>query len=116
METAVVVQKAFDWNVWILKKVELFPKSYRFSIGQRLADSSLELLMRLTDAGFRVDRKQSLEIAQREVNRLRLLLRLAKELKILPMQSWTFATGEVDEMGRMTGGWMRSVSGRTVEA
>lgn len=34
-ETAVVVQKAYEWNLWILPKVEKFPKSYRFSVGQK---------------------------------------------------------------------------------
>jgi hypothetical protein len=33
-EPAVVVQKAYDWALWIIPKVEKFPKSYRFSIGQ----------------------------------------------------------------------------------
>ena len=36
-ETAVVVQKAYDWNLWILPKVEKFPKSYWFSVGRRSA-------------------------------------------------------------------------------
>src|ERR1022692_475813 len=29
-EMAVVFQKAYDWNLWILPKLEKFPKSYRF--------------------------------------------------------------------------------------
>jgi hypothetical protein len=49
-ETAVVVQKAYEWNLWILPKVEKFPRSYRFSIGQNLVETSLDLLMHLVDA------------------------------------------------------------------
>ena len=52
-ETAVVVQKAYDWNLWILPKVEKFPKSYRFSVGQNLVATSLDLLMNLVDATYR---------------------------------------------------------------
>ena len=51
-ETAVVVQKAYDWNLWILPKVEKFPKSYRFSVGQNLVSTSLDLLMNLVDATY----------------------------------------------------------------
>ena len=53
-ETAVVVQKAYEWNLWILPKVEKFPKSYRFSVGQNLVDTSLDLLMLL---GLKGDRR-----------------------------------------------------------
>jgi hypothetical protein len=49
-ETAVVVQKAYEWNLWILPKVEKFPKSYRFSVGQNLVETSLDLLMHLVES------------------------------------------------------------------
>ena len=56
-ETAVVVQKAYDWNLWILPKVEKFPKSYRFSVGQNLVATSLDLLMNLVDATYQSKRE-----------------------------------------------------------
>jgi hypothetical protein len=31
-EMALVVQRAYDWNLWILPKVEKFPKTHRFSV------------------------------------------------------------------------------------
>ena len=35
-EPAMVVRKAYDWTLWILPKVEKFPRSYRFSAGDNL--------------------------------------------------------------------------------
>jgi hypothetical protein len=32
----VVVQKAYELSVWLIRKVENFPRSYRFSVGDRL--------------------------------------------------------------------------------
>lgn len=40
-EPAVVVQKAYDWVLWIVPKVEKFPRSYRFLMG-RTAEASTE--------------------------------------------------------------------------
>ena len=51
-EPTVVVQKAYDWALWIIPKVEKFPKSYRFSIGQSLVTASIELLLDLVDATY----------------------------------------------------------------
>lgn len=33
-ETAVVVEKAYDFLLWLLPKVERFPRSFRFSVGR----------------------------------------------------------------------------------
>ena len=49
-EPAIVVQKAYDWTLWIIPKVENFPKSHRFTIGEPMVRASIELLLHLVDA------------------------------------------------------------------
>ena len=103
-EPAVVVQKAYDWALWIIPKVEKFPKSYRFSIGQSLVSASIELLMNLVDASY-----QSRNAATvRNVNRVRYLVRLSKDLRLMNLKAYEFASQGLDEIGRMTGGWWKS--------
>src|SRR5260370_40971722 len=82
-EPAVVVQKAYEWALWIIPKVEKFPKSYRFSIGQSLVVASIELLMNLVDATYQARNSGSLGAAVREVNRIRDLARTAKALRMI---------------------------------
>ena len=53
-EPAIVVQKSYDWTLWVLPKVEKFPRSFRQSIGQPLVTSSIELLLHLVDATYQV--------------------------------------------------------------
>ena len=108
-EPAVVVQKAYDWTLWIVPKVEKFPKSHRFQLGQMLVTASLELLMHLVDATYQIRNAGSLAEAVREVNRIRYLMRLAKDLKVINLEAHEFAAKALDEMGRMTGGWLKSV-------
>jgi hypothetical protein len=103
-EPAVVVKKAYDWALWIIPKVEKFPKSYRFSIGQSLVTSSLELLMNLVDATYQSRNAGSLGAAVKEVNRIRYLARLAKDLRVLNIDGHEFAAKSMDEVGRMAGG------------
>jgi hypothetical protein len=107
-EPAVVVQKAYDWALWILPKVEKFPKSYRFSVGQSMVTASLELLMNLVDATYQARNAGSLAAAVREVNRIRYLARLAKDLRIMNLNGHEYAAKAMDEIGRMTGGWLKS--------
>ena len=37
---AVVVDKTYDLVLWLIRKVEKLPKSYRFSVGQRLISAA----------------------------------------------------------------------------
>jgi len=111
-ETAVVVQKAYEWNLWILPKVEKFPKSYRFSVGQNLVDTSLDLLMLLVDATYQTRNAAALAAAVGKVNRARYLVRMAKDLQMLNLSGYEFASQGLDEIGRMTGGWWKSVKGK----
>jgi len=107
-EPAVVVQKAYDWTLWVLPKLEKFPQSYRFSVGQNLVASSLDLLVNLVDASYETKNAASLSLAVRQVNRVRYLVRLAKDLKLINLTGYEFAAKGLDEIGRMTGGWLKS--------
>ncbi len=42
----------------------------------------------------------------REVNRIRYLVRLAKDLRAMDLGGHEFAAKAMDEVGRMAGGWL----------
>ena len=104
----VVVGKAYDLVLWLVQKVEKFPKSYRFSVGQRLIDTGLDLLLLLVDAAYRKEKREPLRAAGLRTNALRFLLRLAHDLRLLSESAYAFATERLDEVGRMVGGWERA--------
>jgi hypothetical protein len=54
----------------------------------------------------------SLAAAVREVNRVRYLARLAKDLHAITVENHEFAAKAMDEIGRMTGGWLKSARQR----
>ena len=49
-ELPVVVQKAYELNVWLIEKVQRFPRSHRFGVGDRLLQGVLDVLLKLVDA------------------------------------------------------------------
>lgn len=69
--------------LWIVPKVEKFPKGYRFSIGQNLVTYSLDLLMNLVDAGYETRNACTPGAAVRDINQVRYLIRLSKDLHLL---------------------------------
>ena len=70
----VAVAKAYDFVLWLVQKVENFPKSHRFTIGERLVANGLDLLTLLVEASYTRQKRELLETASRKVNATRMLL------------------------------------------
>ena len=111
-EGAVVVVKAYDFNLWLLPKVEKFARSYKFSVGDRLVAHGLDLLLLLVESAYAQNKAALLQQASTKVNGIRYLLRLSKDMKLLSSDSYAFAAERLDEIGRMVGGWRKSAVGR----
>lgn len=107
-EAPVVVGRTYDFLLWLLPKVEKFPRSYRFTVGNRLSSHGLDLLVLLVEAAYSATKGELLAQANRKINSTRYLLRLAKDLKILSLESYGFAAELLDEIGRMVGGWRKA--------
>ncbi len=104
----VAVQKCYDLVLWMLQHVEKFPRSHRFTVGDRLASAALDVLEDLVAAAYSRDKRALLERANLKLHRVRILTRLAKDLRVLPLGSYEHAAERTDEVGRLVGGWLRS--------
>ena len=57
-----------------------------------------------------------LATANTQLDSLRYLLRLSKDLRLISLDSYEYSAGCSEEIGRMLGGWKKQVSERTKEA
>jgi hypothetical protein len=105
----VAVQRTYDLAIWLIAKVEKFPRSLRFSLGERLIGRSLDLLEALASAAYAKDKMALLERANLSVTSLRFLLRMSFDLKLMGSDSQEFASAKLEEIGRMIGGWRKSL-------
>ena len=111
-QTPIAVVKTYDLLLWLLPKVEKFNRSFRFTVGDRMVNLGLDLLLLLVEAACSTEKAGLLDGANRRANGLRYLLRLAKDLHLLTLDSYGFAAERLDEVGRMIGGWQKSLKGR----
>ncbi len=96
-EPPVLLVKWYDLTRWILEKVDSFPKSQRFVFGTRLADHAFDVLETLVEASYSSTKAALLADANRKVETLRWLVRLAKDRKVLTERQYLFACqGMVD--------------------
>ncbi len=111
-DTPIVLVKWYDWTKWLLERVDSFPKNQRFIFGQRLADRSIRVLEILVEASYCSHKVVMLAEANRQVEVLRWLVRLAKDRKLLTVRQYGFACKGLTECGRMIGGWLKQASAK----
>lgn len=103
-----VVQQFYDLTRWYLERVEKFPRAKRFTLGDRLEQAALDCLEALVEAAYTKQKRPLLETANRRLNRLRILTRLATDLRCLSKRQQEFAAKAIDEVGRQIGGWIKA--------
>ena len=106
-----VVQKAYEAMLWIVPKAAKFDRIFRFTVGDRLVNHSIDLVELLAAAAYASrghPRNGLLERANQKLNGLRYVLRAARDLHLLSAESYGHAAGLLEEVGRMLGGWRKS--------
>ena len=105
MKASPIFVKTYELLRWLLAQTVKFPKAQRFLLAKRIEDSALgfhEWLVRASRGGGR-----DLGEADIELTKLRLYLRLAMDLQLLSVGQYEHSARQVDEIGRLLGGWQR---------
>ena len=89
----------------VLKK---FPKSERFTLTQRIENTTLNMLQSIIQANHESDKSDVLKQASVELEKLRILIRLAKDLKFVSIQEYENLSQFTTEIGKMIGGWIKA--------
>lgn len=97
------------WHQLILK----FPKSERYSLGQEGGTILLKLLEYTLGASGQKDKAVKIKFlneASIKLDLLKLLVRLAKDCHCLPNNKYLEFQSKLQSIGKMLGGWMKSIS------
>lgn len=106
--TGPALEAAYRFILWLAPTVEKFPRSQKFSLGDRILDAAYEHLERVIEATYSADRAPLLRAANLELEKLRILCRLAMDLGHLDLRQLEHAAREIDAIGRLIGGWMKA--------
>lgn len=93
---------------WLLNRTEKFPKRAAFTFRTRIDNLALDVYERLVEARYQRERSPLLARINLDLEKLRLLLRLAHDQRMLDPRAFSRACAELDTVGRMVGGWQRT--------
>jgi hypothetical protein len=106
--TGPALEAHFQFLSWLSPTIEKFPRSQKFTLGDRIQATGLDVLEALIEATYSRDRHPPLSRANLGLEKLRFFFRLAFELKILDGRRFEHAARNIDDIGRLVGGWAKA--------
>ena len=103
-----IFEKTYELVLWLYPTVNKFPKSQRFVLGQQIENTILKILQGIIEANQERNKIPYLKQVSVELDKLRILIRLSKDLKFISIKQYGFAANKVNEIGKMLGGWIKS--------
>ena len=85
-----------------------FPKSVRFNLADRLTNISLDVLEAIIEAIYAKEKTDILRRANLYMEKIRALLRISVDKKYISIGQYEHISGEINEAGKMIGGWLKS--------
>ena len=107
-ENLPVYKQALDLTVYFETIVRHFERYHKYTIGTDLRNKSRSILMLITKAIKKADRKLYLEMAVRRIEELKILIRITKEIKAFrSLYSFEYATKKTIEVAKQCEGWLK---------
>jgi four helix bundle protein len=111
-EEMVIFTRTYDFITWLIPAAERFPRSQRFVVTQRLQNAALNFQELLIEANARraTQRAELLRVADVELRKVRLYLRLCEKWGWLTPGQYRHVSAMVAELGKLLGGWQKTVT------
>lgn len=102
-----VISGFYDFMLWLIRHTERFPRHHRYSLGLSIENRMQAILSLLLRAKYSRDKTDVLREVNLELEVLRFQVRLAKDLRALPIKSHGYAAEAMQTLGSQVGGWLR---------
>ena len=109
METSPIFNKTYDLMVWLIPTITSFPKDQRFRLAARIEMTMFNFYETILRASRERQPRQFLREADIELEKLRIYLRLAQDIRCLSFHQYEHASKLVNEVGKLLGGWLKSI-------
>ncbi len=105
-----VFKKAYDLLLAIYQSVGMFGKEFKYTIGEKLKNEALELIVCIYKANNRKDKHDLIVLAKEHLEVLRLYIRIAKDLKQITLKKMIFLNEFIESIAKQLSGWEKAVN------
>lgn len=103
-----IYKQTYDILLRTMVATKDFPREYKFTLGQKIKDELIELVILIYRANSAIDKKQHIESILERVQAIQLLMRLSHDMKILSRRHYAALSEMTDSLGKQAQGWLKS--------
>ncbi|MCW5924722.1 MAG: diversity-generating retroelement protein Avd [Saprospiraceae bacterium] len=110
-EKETVVTHTYDLLLYLVPRLVKFPRHQKFVLADRIQNLLTDILQMLVEAYFsRAEaKKHILQRVNLELEKLRYLVRLAKDLHCLDLRRYEYVQDKINNIGAQVGAWLKSL-------
>lgn len=102
----------YDFLLYLIPQISKFPRDQKFVLGDRIESLALDILDDFVVGYYSKEKRERLRAANLKLERLRFLIRLSHDLKLLSNQKYGFISERLNEIGGTVGNWLKSIEQR----
>ena len=106
-----IYKQTYDILLRTLVATKDFPREYKFTLGEKLKNELVELVVHIYRANSAINKKQHIESILERIQAIQLLLRLSHDMKILTRRNYAALSQMTDILGKQAQGWLKSSEG-----
>jgi hypothetical protein len=103
-----IFAKLYEFYSKLSQAISSFPKTKRYTLGQKLDNLTLEILELLFSVPISTNKTATLQKISIKVDLLKIILRLSKDSQSITDKRYLELQRILQEIGKMLGGWIRS--------
>jgi four helix bundle protein len=98
-------KEAYDFLLYIYPEIKKYPKSDKYTLGEDIKKTTLSFLSYIIY--FSKHKINCLKDADKELELLRIYIRLSFDLKIISFKKYEIMSKKINEMGNLLGGLIK---------
>lgn len=112
MTNEAIFLKTYQFLLYLLPLLAKLPRDQKFLLADRYETNVLDLLDLYLRAYYssKDKKKAMLFDANIRLEQLRYLTRLLHDMQFINHDKYGVVSGQIDELGKMTGGWLKSIA------
>ena len=103
-----VYKASYDLLIDLFELVKHFSREYKYTVGEKLKNEALEMLMNIYRTNTQQQKKDTLQNAREHLEVVRLLMRLTKDMKQININRFVEVNKKIEEISKQLTGWQKT--------
>jgi len=108
--TLPVFKKGYDLLIEIYKMTSGLSREYKYTVGEKLKNETLELLLQIYKANLSREKGTRIDKCRENTEAVRLLVRLLHDLRQISMKRMIALNVLIENVSKQLSGWKKSAS------